>query len=365
MVDFYLRFVVRLTDFDSYYKGPLFHKWLPDDENDAIVLDTNFDVKVWFERRGFISGSYLRYNVAKREIQDDLIPRQAVLDGGILFGSAKFNATEEQLKAMQEEELGSGDYKLLGTQIIEHVINPVSKFINLLRVDYGQYWIKPLLGWDSRNESLGNFFTSIELKWRLDTSLEWKRFQPTKNIDKLSGILYSDETFQKYITHEDWERLRDYVLDEDFNTYEINLAKKILGKAQQNWDESNYSEAFITVVSTLELAIGLFIKNRVPSDNNIYSNLENVFMRKKPKISLVEQVATVFTIKEDIELNIIEKALDGISLRNDIIHRGQERVTEENINEFLALSKCVQSLIFKPHFKYPIFTTSNSIDAPG
>ena len=176
-------------------------------------------------------------------------------------------------------------------------------------------------------------------------------------------------TFVQQRQHSDgWLVVRgnheDYVLDQEFKNYELNLAKKILGKAQQNWDESNYSEAFITVVSALELAIGLFIKNRVPSDNNIYSNLENVFMRKKPKISLVEQVATVFTIKEDFELNIIEKALDGITLRNDIIHRGQERVTEENIDEFSALSKCVQSLIFKPHFKYPIFTTSNSIDHP-
>jgi len=364
MVDFYLRFVVRLTDSDSYYKGPLFNKWLPDDENDAIVLDTNFDVKVWFERRGFISGSYIRYNSTKRDIQNNLIPRQAVLDGGILFGSAKFNATEEQLKPMQEEDLGSEEYKLLGKQIIEHIIKPVSKFINLLRVDYGQYWIKPLLGWDSRNESLGNYFTSLDVKWRLDSRLEWKRFQPNRNEQNFTAYLYSDETFKKYITHDDWERLKDYVLDQEFKNYKLNLAKKILGKAQQNWDESNYSEAFISVVSALELAIGLFIKNRVPSDNNVYSNLENVFMRKKPKISLVEQVAAVFTIKEDFKLNIIEKALDGITLRNDIIHRGQERVNEENIDEFSALSKCVQSLIFKPHFKYPIFTTSNSLDAP-
>jgi len=85
-------------------------------------------------------------------------------------------------------------------------------------------------------------------------------------------------------------------------------------------------------------------------------------MGKKTKISLTEQVAAIFSIKKDFELGLIEKSLDGIAIRNNIIHRGEEKANESNSEEFLALAKCVQSLIFEPHFKYPIFSTSNRIE---
>ena len=361
MVDIYLKFVIRLVN-NKFYKGPLFHKWLPNDENDAIVLGKHFNIKVWFERRGFLDGSFIRYNADKCEVRDDLIPKQAVLDGGFLFASAKYNASEEQIRAVQSEELDNDDYCQLGKEIITHVLMFVSKFIDLLRVDYGQYWIKPLLGWDSRKEYLGEYFDLIRLRWRLDNKSEWKLFQPTKNERYSILNLPSDDFFQTFITQEDWFHLKKFATDKEFEEYKPNLAKKTLTKAQQSWDESNYSEAFISVISALELAISSYIKKRVPVDIKFYDRLNNVFIGKKPKITLPEQVATIFSIKKDFELNLIEKALDGIEIRNDIIHRGEEKATESNIDEFLALSKCVQSLIFEPHYKYPTFTTSNTIE---
>ncbi len=358
MVDLELKFVIRLTNND-FYKGPLFHRWLPNNETDTIVLGKHFNIKVWFERRGFIRNSFIHYELDKREINNELIPKQAVLDGGFLRGSAKFKASEEQVRAIQAEECDNNDYIRLGKEINEHILPPISKFIDLLRVDFGQYWIRPLSGWDARKESLGAYFTSIGLHWRLDTNSEWKVFQPTRNIQKITLNVLSDEGYQRYITQEDWNYLKQYTIEEHFENYKPSLAKTTLNKAQQSWDESNYSEAFMSAVSALELAITSFIKNRVPADHTIYNRLTNVFKGKKPKITLAEQVITIFSIKKDFELDLIEKALDGIVIRNEIIHRGEEKATENNINEFKALLKCVQSLIFEPHFKYPIFTTSN------
>lgn len=360
MVELDLKFVIRLTDND-HYKGPLFHRWLPNDKTDAIILGKHFNIKVWFKRRGFVDGSFIRYKADKREINNELIPKQAVLDGGFLFGSAKFSASEEQIKALRAGEHDNNDYIRLGKEIEEHVLIPVSKFIDLLRVDFGQYWIRPLPRWDARKESQGNYFTSIELHWRLDTNSEWKAFQPTQNILNFASNLLSDEVYQKYITQEDWNYLKQCTVEEDFEKYKLSLAKQTLHKAQQSWDESNYSEAFISAVSALELAISSNIKNSVPADHSIYDRLNKVFIGKKPKINLAEQVATIFSIKKDIDLDIIKKAIDGIDIRNEIIHRGEEKVSENNADEFKALLKCIQSLIFEPHFKYPIFTTSNKI----
>ncbi len=361
MVDIYLKFLIRLTN-NEFYKGPLFHRWLPNNENDAIVLGKHFNIKVWFERRGFLDGSFIRYKADKHDVRDDLIPKQAVLDGGFLFGSAKYNATEEQIKAVQAEELDNDDYCQLGKEIITHVLIPVSKFIDLLRVDYGQYWIKPLLGWDSRKKKLGEYFSPIRLQWRLDNRSEWKVFQPTRNEHYSTVNLPSDDFYQTYITQEDWIHLKRFTTDKEFEEYKPNLAKKTLTKAQQSWDESNYSEAFISVVSALELAIGSYFKKRVPTDFKFKGKLNKVFFGKKSKITLAEKVVIIFSIKKDLRLDLIEKAIDGIEIRHGIIHRGEEMAIESKIDEFLALSRCVQSLIFEPHYKYPKFTTSNSIE---
>lgn len=360
MVDLDLKFVIRLTNNDLY-KGPLFHMWLPNDKIDAIVLGKHFNIKVWFERRGVVVRSFIRYKADKRELNNELISKQAVLDGGFLFGSAKFSASAEQVKAMRAEEHDNNDYIRLGKEIEEHVLIPVAKFIDLLRVDFGQYWIRPLLRWDARKESLGLYFTSIALHWRLDTKSEWKAFQPTKNILNFTSNVLSDEGYQKYITQENWNYLKQYTVEEDFEIYKPSLAKKTLNKAQQSWNESNYSEAFISAVSALELAISSNIKKRVPVDHTIFNRLNNVFIGKKPKINLAEQVAAIFSIKMDIDLDVIKKAIDGIDIRNEIIHRGEKRISESMVDEFEALLKCIQSLIFEPHFKYPIFTTSNKI----
>ena len=360
MVDIYLKFNIRLTDYDYYYRGPLFYRWLPNNQNDAIILDNSFDLRVWFERLGFLGGTYIRYDVTRREIPDDMIPEQAVLDGGRLFGSAKFNATEEQIEAMEEEELGNAEYKILGKQIIQSILESVSKFIDLIRVDYGQYWIKPLKRWDSREESLGGFFKSLEFKWCLNPNNEWKWFQPTQDELRFTALIYNDDTFEKYITQDDWNNLREYVLDDKFASYEANLAKQTLGKAQQYWNSNDYKEAFITVVTALEIAIGMYIKKRDPTEKILKSVNAN-FLAKKPKLSTFDQVAAIFTLRKDFDMETIEQALDGISLRNEIIHHGREDITDQNNLEFKALYKCARSLISEPHYKYPIYTLSNSI----
>ena len=90
-------------------------------------------------------------------------------------------------------------------------------------------------------------------------------------------------------------------------------------------------------------------------------NLWVVFLGKKPRIGWAERVATIFLFKGDIDLDAIKKAIDGINIRHDIIHRGEEIESESKIVEFKALLECIQSLIYEPHFKYPIFTTANKI----
>ena len=65
--------------------GPLFHRWLPDGQQDSIVLDTghpNSDLEVWFERRGFVDDGWIRFDYKRREVDPEIMSKQGVLDAG-------------------------------------------------------------------------------------------------------------------------------------------------------------------------------------------------------------------------------------------------------------------------------------------
>lgn len=45
--------------------GPIFHRWLPDGENDSIYIRTNSEngiVKAWFERCGFVQDGWIKFD---------------------------------------------------------------------------------------------------------------------------------------------------------------------------------------------------------------------------------------------------------------------------------------------------------------
>src|SRR5438034_882081 len=89
----FIKFHVMLEDYKSdsalRHCGPLFHKWLPNGESDALELRTghpNVHVRVWFERRSFISDGFIRFDYKRREIDETVMRRQGILDAGPLSG---------------------------------------------------------------------------------------------------------------------------------------------------------------------------------------------------------------------------------------------------------------------------------------
>ena len=96
-------------------------------------------------------------------------------------------------------------------------------------------------------------------------------------------------------------------------------------------------------------------------ESSIFSHLKKVLATRSKKITFPEIVSTLFSIKGDVSLDVIERALLGIELRNKIIHDG-EKASKENKKEFNALKECIKSLFRGKEFKYPPYTRSNSLD---
>jgi len=190
--------------------GPLFHRWLPDGEKDAIILDTgdsNAKLRVWFERRGFIDNGFIRFSYDRREIESKIIPTQAILDAGPIMGLLEIKRfSEEESAALRENKIGDVYYIALAKRVVKKLIYPsVARFLNVLRTNYGQYWISELKKWDSNKESLGNYCSSLGLKWSLDDGKTWAPFIPNKPEIMLTTTIR--QSYTEYLTKEDWQEL--------------------------------------------------------------------------------------------------------------------------------------------------------------
>jgi hypothetical protein len=253
-----LKFGINLEDYQysklALHHGPLFHKWLPNGEKDSIRLesgDTNVDIKIWFEQRGYMDNGLIEFSYDRREINPEIISTQAILDAGPLMGMLEIRGiSEEEVIPLRKNMIGDYRYIALGKIIVNNWIYPsVFRFLNILRTNYGQYWIREIKEWDSRKESLGSYCRMLNLNWSLDEDTNWKTFQPEKSVLKLEIVLNKD--FSEYLTEKDWIDLSKIVQEK----YDPPLSVFQLMRAHQLSDEGNLKHAFIEGVSALEIAL--------------------------------------------------------------------------------------------------------------
>ena len=169
-----MKFYVYLKNFDYNNilcpHGPLFHRWLPNGENDAISLDSGDDdakLMVWFDRFGTVDGKQIRFDLGKREVDQKIMLTQAILEGGPLFGRVEIdNMSEEIVHCLKNDEIGSEVYEQFGKRVVKIIYPAVQNFLDNLRTRYGQYWIPNIEKWDSRKDSLGAHCRNLQIEWR-------------------------------------------------------------------------------------------------------------------------------------------------------------------------------------------------------
>lgn len=261
-----LKFYVYLTRTNQVmrnFEGPLFHRWLPDGENDAIVLATgtaDATLKVWFERRGYTDDRFITYDITRKEVDSAIIPMQAALVAGSLFGSLEIRGlAAEEVASLRDNNIGEQNYIRLGIRVVNTLIYPpVARFINTLRTKYGQYWIREYDKWDS-SRSLGRYCKLLRLQWSLDQGDTWFDFIPDQPIAKASIFFGHDDDFRQYLTKDDWKDLAQLSQEK----YEPSLAASILTRALQFFDEDDYKYALIEGVTALELSLTYYIRSHL------------------------------------------------------------------------------------------------------
>lgn len=358
MPTLFLRFLVHLKNHNIEFspEGPLTHRWLPDGENDAISLDTgdsDFVLKVWFRRRGYVSGSMIEYASDREEVDPLIIPKQGILEAGIMTGFLEVkNISTDKFTAVTSNLIGDANYVSLGKEIVKKIQPPIASFLRILRIQYGQYWLNDFLPFDSRSGSIGGYCSSLLMKWSLDGKTDWKNFIPDPPAIRFTSIVMRDyASYRNYITEEDWNQIKKEASKE----YSPSFSMSILIKSWEYLDQGDLKRAILEGVTALELATGEYLRGKLATLGLTVNDLGKFNeIRKRDKSMLVAALSGQVSAAE------IKSIDEIITIRNNIIHEGKD--PPSNAEKMLRdLINAISKLIENKDFRFPKANHGNAL----
>ncbi len=349
-----ISFAVTLENYfiDEFRRahGPYFHKWLPDGDKDALTINMgspNIELKLWFERKGYVrADGIIVYDQKKHEVDENIMARQAILDAGPLFGQLTINnVTEAQIEVLQQDKRNDPNYIQLGKELLNFIYPVLSRLITILRVNYGQYWIRELEPWDSRKYPLGHYCqTFLEMRWALDNEQTWRDFKPSDGPITIRVQLPSDEDYLQYLLPEDYKHI-EKLLNENFSP---SLAATSIGLAHQSLDRGNFKHAIIEAVTALEIALEEFHRSKFNADKELLKQIKAFW-----DLPLRTQLLVSANSLPECDLESLKEAVRAIDMRNNVVHEGwnppNNAETFKTIQVFLKL---ISLFVEGPKFKF-------------
>lgn len=335
--------------------GVLFHKWLPNGDLDGIILldQESVRLKVWFDRCGFVDKGFIRFDGKRREVEPGIMARQGKLEAGPLRGVLELHRIpEHELKAVRDNLLGSPEYISLAKNIVNLLSPRLTRLVRILRSNYGQYWLRETVDWDSRIQSLGYYCARLSLSWSVDGTT-WGKFQPEIPSVKFA---HTAVPFQEFLAEPDWNELGKVFV----SGYDPPLAAVLLSRTNELLQEGNLRHAFVEGVSALEVALQAFVKTQlglIKGARKAISAFRNLPLSAQAlSVAAVAQIAT----PEDLE-----GTMEAIELRHRVVHEGWDPPSEAKTKIF-ALMRTTAGLVPGPKFKFPVHDQgTNKLDAPG
>jgi len=356
MTTLLLRFRIDFwrADGTPEHQWPVFHRWLPDGEKDALsfdMKDPNIALKIWFERWGVEESGLIEYKNAKREFDPAIIPTQGYLVAGPLFGLITIdNVPDENADLLQENKVSDQSYINLGKRVIQDLICPqIARFIKILRIKYGQYWLQQFEGWNSRVVDIGTYCSNtLRLQWSLDAGVTWSHFtpEPAERYIRMVATSPSVASLRQYVTEEDWKELAILVRD----GYEPTLASTLLAQTHRLLDQENWKQALIEGSTALEVAIDEHIRQRMGSDTKLYNQITSKFN----VLPLRDRVNYIGTFLDKISLEDVKHTIDAIEKRNQVVHDGWEPTSPNEVKTAIGgLVRLTMFLLPERGFKFP------------
>lgn len=353
MTKLLVKFRVKLENYnyEEYERrfGPVFNRWLPNGIDDALEIkfDDNTKLFLWFERRGKLDNGHVKFSyLPEDQLDHNVIPSQAMLDGGALYGMVEVdNVADNELEAIVNEKSDNGAYVAIGKRLVTKVIYPyVEKLLNILRITYGQYWVRPLEKWDSRESSLGYYCKQLVMNWSIDDGETWGDFIPNKSTVRITGIALGKPK-NDYITEEDWRDIGS-LLESD---YVPSLGARILSQAHRRKDRGEFKYALIEAVTALEIAMEERILHNIQGKKKLVEDIQNFW-----KLSMPAKLIIVSSLIQDggLPMQDVEDSIKAIYLRNDVAHEAKP-VTIESLTLIETLMSTISKVLIDPSLKFP------------
>ncbi len=362
-----IRFIERLTEpGPDENQGPQFHRWLPDGRNDSLEVETSSDLEleVWLERKGYVDSKFserIRFHPDRRQVDESLMQRQSPLNaGGPLHGLAVFpEVNRKEVEALRNDKRGSPAYENLGRRVVQAIYPPVSSFVNYLRLNLGQYWIRSTSEWNSQKLSLGAYCSRRHMKWRLSEEDDWMEFVPNQ---KESSPIRLTVTFggkeELFISQENWKSLPSEVEANYKHNHELSTAAELLIKAHRLEDLGNLRQALLEGVTSLELAAEDFVRRRSKGSSALKRVATNAASNK---LSRKEQIALLVDT-DAVSTDDLEGALTAIDYRNQIVHDGDLETEDGEKGQKQALRSLMKTIAhLLPHSPVLFSTTETSL----
>ena len=343
-----IKFKILLKS-DLAEHGPLFHRWLPNGEDNALLLETGHSdtiLRVWFERSGFVDKGNIIFDEKRQEVDPEVMRQQGVLEAGPLIGLLRINdVSPEEFQVLAESQDRDKTYVSFVKKIVNRLIYPaVSNLINILRTNYGQYWLKKLDRWDSQKESLDSYSSShFHIQISLDDGKSWGELFPRYFVElKISATIIQQKTLTKYLTEADWDNIQDLITQK----YSPSYATMILSRAYQLHDQGDLKQSIVEGVTALEIAISEFMNQRI-TKYAAKNDLNKSFF----SLSLPGQITTIATIMNNISPKELDETLKLIAVRNSIVHEGLEPGEKER-RSMMQLLNLIAKLLIGPDFRF-------------
>lgn len=343
-----LKFVVNLGDqFSMDSPGPLFYRWIPG-ENNAITLSLSpqTSLKLWI-------GQSKRSRPGHEEHPTPATADTKVwgkVEGGPLKGTLHFGSIPNNvLQAITEKKIGDQAYIQFGKSVVKDILeSQLSRLIKILRINFGQYWLREFFPWDSRTYTLRGYCQNVlALEWSTNGT-DWEDFIPDEpQLTFHVGTIGGGRQYLSLVAEKDWVILQSLMLSE----YTPSEASSLLARAHELFARGRHRHAFIEAVTALEVAISeLTVKNLgapLPKDVADFSS------------QLVKrQLAAVSATSGLLSASDLEVALKAITLRNEIVHDGKTYGVEKQ-NELLGLLQVVTKILGNTVFKFPYLDGGN------
>lgn len=344
-------------DVDSVFRrsGPLFHRWLPNGRDDALkveLTDEKAYVLLWFERRGYVDDSgFIKYEHKKKEVDDTIIPRQAVLGAGALFGCVVLNdVIAEEYECVINDKTDAAGYIAIGKRVVKKIVDPLlAKITRILRDTYGQYWVEIPSCFDSRKSSLGQHCHHRSMKWQ---TLDGKEgfFIPTEKKNEVISINVGMSSYDEYLDKETWE-----IIGELLNSnYQPSTTLAIASRVNRLLDEGRIQHALIECITSLEVAIEEYVRIKLQNDTKFIEVTQSFWQLSLPaRVTLVATLACL----DDQDIN---NSLKAISERNKFVHEGKSPAPESE-NYIKGVLQIIKGFAGTPQVKLPTANHSNEL----